>query len=168
MSATFAGEIEKIKARYDQEKWRMGVARGLAFWREFVAGWASAATVLRPISAAYEIPDEIIGEGDQSILSWAWSLVEHETNSVLHAVDLRTPLPSAVIVSHFRVLSGSGLIFPDGSVCTFVLRSIERSLSVEEARDNKTIAESSIEMAKLRKLLSAKSEASVRTKGRKR
>jgi len=156
MPATFAGEIEKIKARYDQEKWRMGVARGLAFWREFIAGWASAATVLRAPASAYEIPDEVVAEGDQSVLSWAWSLVEHETNAVLHAVDLRTPLPSAVIVSHFRVLSGSGLIFPDGSVCSFVLRSIERTLSVEEARDNRTIAESSIEMTKLRRMLSEK------------
>lgn len=152
MPATFAGEISKIRARYDQERWRMGVTKGLAFWREFISGWASAATVLQRPYKAEIVPAEIVEDGDQSVLSWAWNLVEHEANSVLYAVDLRTSIPSAVIVSHFRVLSGNGLIFPDGSCCSFMLRAVERFLSAEEAAENRKIVASAIESAELRRM----------------
>lgn len=152
MPATFAGEIDKIRARYEQKRWRMGVTRGLAFWREFVSGWASAANVLRRPHKDVEVPAEIVEDGDQSVLSWAWTLVEHEANSVLYAVDLRTSIPSAVIVSHFRVLSGNGLIFPDGSCCPFLLRSVERFVSAEEAAENRRIVASAIESAELRRM----------------
>lgn len=152
MPATFTGEITKIRARYEQERWRMGVTRGLAFWREFISGWSSAAVSLGRDVRKEEVPGDVLSEGDQSVLSWAWSLVEHEANSVLFAVDLRTSIPSAVIVSHFRVLSGNGIILPDGSCCSFALRAVERYLSAEEATENRKIVASAMESANLRKM----------------
>lgn len=152
-SATFAGEIGKIKARYEEERWRMGVTKGLAYWREFVSGWASAASSLRSSASGEEVPEEVLAGGDQSVLSWAWALVEHEVNSVLFAVDLRTAIPSAVVVSHFRVMSGNGLILPDGSCCSYVLRAVERSLSVDEANENRIIAASAAQSARLRNIM---------------
>lgn len=162
-SATFAGEIGKIKARYEDERWRMGVTKGLAYWREFASGWASAAAVLRTAAPAEEVPPDVVEGGDQSVLSWAWALVEHEVNSVLYAVDLRTAIPSAVVVSHFRVMSGNGLILPDGSCCSYVLRAVERSLSVEEAAENRIIAASAAQSARLRSIM-AEQQKKGRTK----
>lgn len=161
---TFSGEIDRILAKHNEERWRMGVLRGLAYWREFVSGWLSSSESLRSVSPNLELPGYLIGKGDREILSWAWGSVYHETNAVLMSVDLTTSIPSACVVSHFRVLSSSGIIVPDGRCCSFVVRAVERSISSEEASENRIIADSAYSSARLRGVMSANDSQKTRKK----
>lgn len=149
-SVTFAEQMSEVIRKHEGERWRLGVTRSLSYWKEFISGWASAAWSLKRIRAEAIVPPDIVENGPEAFLSWAWNLVEHETNAVLMAVDMRTSIPSAVVVSHFRVLSGNGLIFPDGSCCSYVLRAVERAVNVDEATEQGIIASAVRESNRLR------------------
>jgi hypothetical protein len=156
--ATFAGEVGRIFARHEQEKWRMGVLRGLAYWREFVSGWLASSDPLRSACPTLDVPEDVLARGDRDVLAWAWGSVYHEANAVLMGVDTMTSIPSACIVSHFRVLSGSGLIVPDGRCCSYVVRAVERTISREEATENRAIADSAYSSARLRGAMDRKKD----------
>jgi len=128
----------------------MGVCFGIPYWIEFVSGWASASHTLRSVAASDPIPREILAVGDEAVLSWCWSRVADHANAVLFAIDQRTSMPSSCVVSHFKMLSGAGLILPDGSVVSYVLRAIERRLDANAADDNQRIADSALASQKLR------------------
>lgn len=147
---TFAEEIATIRQRHDGERWRMGICHSLAFWTEFVSGWASASSILARVCPSERVPQDVLAGGTDEILSWGWSMVDSHTNAVLFAVDQRTAIPSCLLVTHFQRLSGSGLILPDGSVVPFMLRAIERRLDRNAAEDNQLIADSALASQKLR------------------
>lgn len=155
---TFAEEIAAIARRHDGERWRMGICHSLAFWTEFVAGWASASSLLARVCPDEKVPPEVLAGGTDEILSWGWSMVESHTNAVLFAVDQRTAIPSCLLVTHFQRLSGSGLILPDGSVVPFMLRAIERRLDRNAAEDNQLIADSALASQKLRDAMAPKAD----------
>lgn len=135
----------------------MGICHGLGFWTEFVAGWATASSILARVCPNEKIPADVLAGGTDEVLSWGWSRVEHHTNAVLFAIDQRTTIPSCSLMTHFQRLSGSGLIFPDGSVVPFMLRAIERRLDRNAAEDNQLIADSALASQKLRKAMEPKS-----------
>lgn len=134
----------------------MGICHSLAFWTEFVSAWATASPVLARVCPNERVPPEVLAAGPDEVLSWGWSMVQAHANAVLVAVDRRSAIPTGAVLTHFQYLSGSGLIFPDGSVVPFMLRSIERRLDRNAAEDNQLIADSALASQKLRDAMAPK------------
>lgn len=150
---TLAQAAAAVRARSSEDRWRLGVTKGLAYWMEFSSVWMGASSLLRRAAPTIIVPGDLDQSDDDAVLAWGWAAVEHEANAVLMAVDQRSSIPSAVVVSHFRIMSGNALIFPDGVASPILSTSIEKRIAAMESKDNRSIALAGTASARLRGLL---------------
>ncbi len=99
-----------------------------------VAAWTTATT--RP--AANTSPP--VGETDNEIWEWLWENTEYDLNELAE----KTAIPGYLIGNKFKSLTGNRILYPDGTINSFVQRYLrEKVLKLFDAKPKRQSRKSS-------------------------
>lgn len=139
--------VQNIRARYDDQRWRLAALDSTEGWRDFAVAWSGAATLLREYGIANVCPNDLVIDDD--VMAWAWDVVGPRVSEAIEVCASRSRLDELSTLAVFEALQSAGLIYPDGEVSRRVMDRLSRDVMLREAAESLALSRTNEELIKL-------------------